>query len=39
MFLLSAEPEKITAVLIIAAAFGAGLAGGLLVYFKMIKKK
>ncbi len=39
MYLLSAAPDRITAVIIIAAAFGIGLAGGLFSYFKLNKRK
>ncbi len=35
----SASPDVKTAALVIIVAFGAGLAGGLFVYFKKIKNK
>ena len=39
LFLLSAQPNKAVAVIVIALAFGSGLAGGLFAYFKVIKNK
>ena len=37
--ILSAQPDKAVAVIVIIVAFGIGLAGGLFAYFKIIRNK
>ena len=38
-YVLSAQPDKTVAVIVIIIAFGVGLAAGLFTYFKVIRNK